>query len=984
MTRAILLLFVIASQGLIQNTTCLNEESNDFNPRDLDQRNLIVRNGIGFHFETTTKLIRQVAYYTKRVSIQTFINTASSMFDANMRNFADLANFETTHHTKINLTYNWTPPPLFEIFGTTTSTRPQIKAFCAQKDMILPELVKHQDKHTLTTLMRKYKLHYVFAGIGHASADMTKRYLSSGKPFNEGLFDKVLVRNQDSPTFTTMQSYELNLLHDDVDLTATYSDDGELVFQVMNPHYKTDYKERFYGTFTKNTVEYMKSQKKTNIDKLHSALTLRQVCQNKPKAFRPPESPTEAFNSDFLKEAVTAAQIASQRGMLSAQQFMSKLRNMLQQVGLGLTNFDNWIEANTKKEPAGKVYLKYPTLPTRVPRETTRRPVKDTTATPHQSFIDAHNQFHNNWDLSAMTGLKSPKTPHNTQQNMSANTRPIRLKRALFSILSGVIAGSVKFGQERARHQKWDATAERADANAEDIQELNMALDELDMNQQMLHIQARKLAQQSEQFELRITSWVQSLINRVNPILQIQAVTVTALSLLSETERELQTTLDQLQSYFHAATLGHITADILSTKDSMDIAAKMFASTDLMAIQDPLLIPCSIAPSDDPYSFTVIFAIPLAENEPYSLIHIVPIKTFTNQYTFVPKVQNTHVALAENRYHYYPLTIQEYNKCLLGPCRFNSISASPYSDECGLEQLFGHKPDVCEGLLVPGVPRDQFIPFGDLGTIFVIVDTATATITCPTKRQSRLNTISLNGTGLLHIPPLCDASIVGTPKENMVRIRGPEATFLFKAEDDTGHIQSPDATKQFLAVPHKKFKVVHSGDEDDSQLDIMFTQTSSMVQDLKASSLVLQTKFAGVATTSFWLSSSSIATVCGIGILGTICLALVWWKFQTFKRIIILDMIKLSQGTTTKIQDITHKALDKLRRTTSHEEHEREGTHSNFATFKPRTHRQTASQSIRYLPAKELTRGPIVDDDIDHEPEITFPLMPMPQDETTP
>jgi hypothetical protein len=103
----------------------------------------------------------------------------------------------------------------------------------------------------------------------------------------------------------------------------------------------------------------------------------------------------------------------------------------------------------------------------------------------------------------------------------------------------------------------------------------------------------------------------------------------------------------------------------------------------------------------------------------------------------------------------------EFHKCLQGPCSVNAAASTTLSDECGLAFIFGHNIVPCEGIIKPGPPKDFYLPFGDLGTIYGIVSSATVHISCPGTFRTSRNIIKLNGT---------------------------EATYLFKATGSDGLI----------------------------------------------------------------------------------------------------------------------------------------------------------------------------------------------------
>jgi hypothetical protein len=311
-------------------------------------------------------------------------------------------------------------------------------------------------------------------------------------------------------------------------------------------------------------------------------------------------------------------------------------------------------------------------------------------------------------------------------------------------------------------------------------------------------------------FKDAMLRWAKSFADRINPVLEVQTINDRVLLINRGTMQEVDRANNQLESFIQAALKGHVNANILSTSEFDELALTIQDLTSLRAVHNPSQIPCAMMSHQHNQTIQMHFAIPLTEAEPYSLVQMLPIKVFQDGQSVIPRIQHQYAALSSDEFHYHPLTEAEYRKCLLGPCSFDAVASTPLADHCGFEQYFGLDPPPCEGIVLPEVPRDTYITLGDQGTIFSIVDQALATILCPKRVQPEVASLVLTGSGILQVPPLCTAQIVGTPTHNSIKLRGPEAIVVIRKKDiDNMFTQSQmQATKLALQTtfryPEKK------------------------------------------------------------------------------------------------------------------------------------------------------------------------------------
>ena len=849
------------------------------------QRQVHIKNNIAFHFETQTHLIRQHAYYTKRIDLSGLFQAISELYDSNSDTYDRLSRFINVHQPKLNVSENWTPPPAFEV-GSLTPLPPDIaRKLCEDQGKQLPEIMTYEDQRDFIMLMKARGVNQTFAGLYQDASRLTKRFISSGIPFNSG-YTNNHIYYQDLKENKVLRDSDANTLHDDLDKIGTYTDDGYLVFAYLHPAYstnrlfmgpssrigKSDTQYWRYNVYVPKVISRMAKEHIVDIDDWNLKLPI--ICQTPHRARKqaPTITPTEDFNNDLLTQALDAAKTQAKLGMQQSVRKMRRTAHLATKVGIGLQGLDAWYQAPHKQTAAKSLVLIFPGVDRQIQK-------RDTEIRP-----------------------------------------PLKHKRGLFSILSGVTMGLYRFNRERGINQRLDNIEQNHNdlhnTTRNDLRETDQALTNLELNQNNIDLQIRQLYLAQNEFKNSVLHWLDQIENRINPILHIQALTLKSVSLNQAVNQEIDVAHIQMESYTDAAILSHINSNILATEEFDSIALKLQEVTELRAVHNPDQIPCAMMPHQKPQSITIIFAIPLTEPEPYTLIKLIPLKDFQGKYAIIPRLQHQFVALSQDEYHYVQLTEPEYKECLKGPCQFLSVSSSVLADKCGMEQFFGHKPTPCEGVIVPEIPRDTFLPFGDLGTIFIIVDQATATISCLGRLYSGPTTLMLKGIGLLHVPPLCTAHIVGTPNSNSVRIRGPEATFLFRKLSPDGLLSQPMMTTTKLEIKSQINNPIETNLENRHWQDAVIGKTQKMVQQVSEKAANLATNFhrtfTGKTKLNRWLGGASVTIAIIITILGLIAVIIIWLKIKLFKQSVLTQIGDVISSVREKLRNINQKLDQKV------------------------------------------------------------------------
>jgi hypothetical protein len=526
-----------------------------------------------------------------------------------------------------------------------------------------------------------------------------------------------------------------NALHDNQDLVMLYDSDGNPEFKQDHLTYHTtgitgSYPWDIKGDLFKNLV----SNCTVNVDL--SCLHYYVICQNPAHARQPPSVNPEAdFNQKLLHDALKKGSLSLLAGADTAMNQFNRINQGLSQVGVTLHNAESW-----------------------------RVSVSKVATCPYLSF-----------------GFQP------ISQTYSGRAAPS--KRIIGAILSGIAQAAFSLQRNRAYKQRLDQVEEKAKNMAQGQSMLTQKMSQLDMNQDQLSFQLSAIHAHTREFEEFMVNWVNQLKKELNPLLQVHEMTIQSLIINQEAGRAIDNGIEKLEEYTRAATMGTISPNILPAKEIEKIADQMIDRTGLRAIYSVKLMESAIVkhPTKN-QTVTMIVSVPIVEPTPYFLIEMVPIATFQGNLVVEPKVQHKYVAVAQDTRHFYPLSDVEFHECLLGPCSINAAASTTLSDECGLAFIFGHDIEPCEGVIKPGPPKDFYLPFGDLGTIYGIVNSATVHISCPGAFRTSRTIIKLNGTGTLHLPPLCSANAVGTPPYNTILMRGPEATYLFKVTGSDGLI----------------------------------------------------------------------------------------------------------------------------------------------------------------------------------------------------
>jgi hypothetical protein len=200
--------------------------------------------------------------------------------------------------------------------------------------------------------------------------------------------------------------------------------------------------------------------------------------------------------------------------------------------------------------------------------------------------------------------------------------------------------GVYRFNRERGINQRLDAIESNHNSTRHTLQDTNQALQGLDINQNNLQKQILQLGLNQIKFEATVLQWLDNLDARINPILQVQALTLKAVSLNQAMNQEINIAHVRLESYTDTVLLSHVNSNILTTQEFDMVASKLQEVTELRAIHNPYQIPCAMTSHRDAQSISVIFAIPLTEPEPYTLIRLIPIKSFQDKQSVIPKLQH--------------------------------------------------------------------------------------------------------------------------------------------------------------------------------------------------------------------------------------------------------------------------------------------------------------------------------------------------------
>jgi hypothetical protein len=206
------------------------------------------------------------------------------------------------------------------------------------------------------------------------------------------------------------------------------------------------------------------------------------ICQDskQARAHAPETTPTENFNNDLLFQAIDASKAQALLGMQQATRKMDKTAQLLSQVGIGLHGLDHWHEAHHKQEAAKALSLIFPGI----------------------------------------------ETPPYIKKRSAKIQPPLRKKKALFSILSGIAMGVYRFNREWGINQRLDAIESNHNSTRHTLQDTNQVLQGLDINQDNLQKQILQLDQNQEKFEATVLQWLDNLDARINPILHVQALTL--------------------------------------------------------------------------------------------------------------------------------------------------------------------------------------------------------------------------------------------------------------------------------------------------------------------------------------------------------------------------------------------------------------------------------------------------------------------------
>jgi hypothetical protein len=262
--------------------------------------NLRLKRGIGFYFQAETSLIRQHTYYQKPINLNPIFLTISQMWDRNYETKTLLDQFLLQYVSSMDFETNWFAPPLFELGSFIPMSYHEAVRLCQKRKQHLPELDTWGNAKEFRDFMRKNQLQNTFAGIYQDMTDLTKRFQTTGNPFNTGWLTRDIEVHQTNGEHTFWNEHNDMELHDDIDHIVTYDKDATMIFQPAHPKYKTNHYSR-WDIFTPALTKSLKT-KGDDLDLW--AFNAPVVCQNFGSTqTQPPESsPTESFNNRLLQQ----------------------------------------------------------------------------------------------------------------------------------------------------------------------------------------------------------------------------------------------------------------------------------------------------------------------------------------------------------------------------------------------------------------------------------------------------------------------------------------------------------------------------------------------------------------------------------------------------------------------------------------------------------------------------------------------------------
>jgi hypothetical protein len=162
------------------------------------------------------------------------------MWDQNQETQELLDQFQLQYVAKMDFSTNWYAPPLFKLGSRIPLSYHEAVRLCNSNKQHLPELETWGDTQKFRDAMRENNLTMTFSGIYQDLTDMSKRFITSGHPFNAGWFTKNIIFHEISGASTSWDSDQCLALHDEIDHVVTYDEDGTMIFQVAHPQYQTN------------------------------------------------------------------------------------------------------------------------------------------------------------------------------------------------------------------------------------------------------------------------------------------------------------------------------------------------------------------------------------------------------------------------------------------------------------------------------------------------------------------------------------------------------------------------------------------------------------------------------------------------------------------------------------------------------------------------------------------------------------------------
>jgi hypothetical protein len=132
------------------------------------------------------------------------------------------------------------------------------------------------------------------------------------------------------------------------------------------------------------------------------------------------------------------------------------------------------------------------------------------------------------------------------------------------------------------------------------------------------------------------------------------------------------------------------------------------------------------------------------------------------------------------------------------------------------------------------------------------------------------------------------------PPTNSIRIRGPEATFLFQQTSPDGLLSQSAMTATKLGLQAKICSPVETNQENNHWQEIIIGKTQKLVQQVSDKAATLATNFhhtfMGKTQVNMWLSGASVTIAIIIAIACLILAIVIWLKLRIFRQTLLHEL----------------------------------------------------------------------------------------------